>query len=303
MSEKNYKHELPYSDGWREKSGPIEFRMTNDYLFRILLQRDERTLKALLADVLQISIDAITDIEVTNPIEVGDSIDEKEFHLDVNVVINQNRLINLEMQVASDKDWSTRSLLYVCRAIDQLSHGDDYVKAGSVIQVSFTDFTLFEDEPEFFSKYMLLNVRNSKQVYSDKIVIYNVNLTRIDLAKRRDKKYKIDHWASMFKARTWEDIKMLATKDKNMEQAASSIWQLSEDEKIREQIRRREANERAYNRLLERANRSERLEKELKEKDFQLSQKDRQLSEQSSKISEQARIIAELEARLESAGE
>ena len=248
MTEKNYKYEMPYSDGWKEKTGPIEFKMTNDFLFRILLQRDEKTLRSLLADVLQISVHAITDVRITNPIEVGDSIEKKEYHLDVNVEISGNRVVNLEMQVAADEDWNTRSLLYVCRAIDQLSHGEDYIDVGSVIQVSFTDFTLFKDEPEFFSKYMLCNVRNSRQVYSDRITIYNINLTRIDLAKRRDKKYRLDHWASMFKAKTWEDIKMLATIDKNVEQAASSIWQLSEEDEIREKIRRREANQHAYER-------------------------------------------------------
>ena len=296
MSEKNYKYEMPYSDGWREKTGPIEFKMTNDYLFRILLQRDEKTLRALVANVLQIGEEAITDIEIINPIEVGDSIDEKEYHLDVNVVINANRIINLEMQAVSDENWKTRSLLYVCRAVDNLSHGESYIEAGSVIQISFTDFTLFEDEPEFFSKYMITNVRNSKQVYTDKIAIYNVNLKRIDLAKRRDKKNKIDHWASMFKAKTWEDIKMLATKDKNMEQAASSIWQLSEDEKIREQIRRREANEREYNRLVQKANRADVLEKVLEDRDRELADKDKKLADRDKKIADKDKKLADDEA-------
>ena len=42
---KNYAHTIDYSDGWKTKTGNIGFKLTNDYLFRALLQRDEKTLK------------------------------------------------------------------------------------------------------------------------------------------------------------------------------------------------------------------------------------------------------------------
>ena len=57
-------------------------------------------------------------------------------------------------------------------------------------------------------------------------VISNIDLTRIDLATPKDKKYGLDKWAKLFKAETWEDMKMLAEKDKAMEKTISGIWQL-----------------------------------------------------------------------------
>lgn len=40
-----------------------------------------------------------------------------------------------------------------------------------------------------------------------------LDLTRIDLATEEDRAFHIDYWASLFKAATWEEIKMLAEKD------------------------------------------------------------------------------------------
>ena len=40
-----------------------------------------------------------------------------------------------------------------------------------------------------------------------------VDLTNISLATAEDKRYNIDKWAKLFKAKTWEDIKMLAKQD------------------------------------------------------------------------------------------
>ena len=67
-----------------------------------------------------------------------------------------------------------------------------------------------------------------------------VNLSRIDLATEEDRKYHIDYWAKLFKATTWEEIVMLASKDKYLYEASNTIFQLSADEQIRKQCRDRE---------------------------------------------------------------
>ena len=290
--EKEYKHEMPYTDAWKKMTGPIPIKMTSDYLFRILLQRDEQTLKALIAALLKLDVSEITDIVVTNPIAIGDAVSDKEYHLDVHVTLNGDSIINIEMQVSRRENWAIRTVLYACRALDQLSHGEDYFEAGSVIQVAFTDFTLFEDEPEFFSKFQLLNVKHPKQIYCDKLTILNVDLTNIGLASSDDKQCNLDKWASVFKTQTWEDMKMLAAQDQNIDQAASSVWQLMQDFEVREQIRRREANERYFNKVKEKADKADALERALKEKDSRIE-------EQNHKISALEKELHELKSQLD----
>ena len=153
--------------------------------------------------------------------------------------------------------------------------------AEGVIQISFTDFTLFEDAPEFYSTFKLINEKNPGKVYSEKLRISNVNLTRIDLATYDDKEHKVDYWAKLFKAKSWEEVKMLAENRPEMEKAASSIWQLSEEDKIKEQIRRRTANEHLHQRRMEKLRR---LEEEVREKDEELRAQGEELKAQSEEL-------------------
>ena len=227
----------------------------------------------MVASLLHMRVSDITDILITNPIVLGDAIDEKEFHLDVRVVLNGSMEVNLEMQVIKKPGFIDRTLLYVCRAFDQLSHGEDYVDAGSVVHIWFTDFTVFPEMPEFYSTYKLINEKDINKIYSNKIRISHVDLTSVELATDEDKRYGIDLWAQMFKCRTWEEIKMVAEKNHEvMDQAISSVWLLTEDEQIREQIRRRTANEHAYQRVMDRLSELEDENVSLKERNVTLEE-------------------------------
>jgi hypothetical protein len=48
-----------------------------------------------------------------------------------------------------------------------------------------------------------------------------VDLTQIKLATTEDRTRHRDLWAAFFKAKSWEELKMLAQQDKNIEQAAT----------------------------------------------------------------------------------
>ena len=147
---------------WSNAKGPVDIRMTNDYLFRAMLQKNNDVLKALIASLLHLNTDQISSAIITNPIILGDSIDAKTFVLDIRVLMNENTIINLEMQVINEKDWPERSLTYLCRAFDNLNRGEDYLHVKPVVQIGLLDFTLFEDTPEFYSTNKLMNVKNHR---------------------------------------------------------------------------------------------------------------------------------------------
>ena len=71
-----------------------------------------------------------------------------------------------------------------------------------------------------------------------------VNLTQTELATEEDKANRIDYWARLFKAKTWEDLKMLAQNNEYLEEAANSIYQANAKEIVRQQCRAREDAER-----------------------------------------------------------
>ena len=50
-----------------------------------------------------------------------------------------------------------------------------------------------------------------------------VDLTQINLATDEDKSFHIDQWAALFKAKTWEEIKMLAEKNEYLNESSKII--------------------------------------------------------------------------------
>ena len=71
-------------------TGDITWRMTNDYVFRIIFQENTVALKGLTCSLLHLSEFDVSSVDVTNPIRLGDAIDDKEFRMDVRVILNNS---------------------------------------------------------------------------------------------------------------------------------------------------------------------------------------------------------------------
>ena len=223
-------------------TGPLPFRLTNDYFFRAFLQENNAVLTHLICAVLHLCPERIYSVEVTNPILLGKRIPSKTFILDIRIILNDHTLINLEMQVVKFDHWPERSLGYLCRSYDSLNKGESYDNTKPAIHIGFLDHPLFPKYPEFHAIYKILNEKNHI-VYTDKFILHVIDLTHIELATEEDCYYEINQWASLFKAKTWEDIKMLAEKTPLFESAAETIQQIINDEQIRWLCESREASE------------------------------------------------------------
>lgn len=224
---------------YRQATGKMPYSLTNDYLFRALLQRNNRVLKHLICALLHLRPEEVSTVTIENPIVLGDALDSKTFVLDVRVLLDNHALLNLEMQVVNYMNWPERSLSYLCRNFDQLQSGQDYHEALPVIHIGFLDFTLFPEHPEFYATYKLLNVKNH-HIFTDKFVLSVVDLKQIEMATEEDRRWRIDYWANLFKATTWEEVKMLAEQNPIMEDAVVTMYEMSAEDAIREQCWARE---------------------------------------------------------------
>ena len=61
-----------------------------------------------------------------NPITPGETVDDKTIILDLFITLNNNKKINIEMQILNEGNWPERSLIYLCRAFDNLPKGQPY---------------------------------------------------------------------------------------------------------------------------------------------------------------------------------
>lgn len=119
--------------------------------------------------------------------------------------------------------------------------------------------------------------------FTSKFALSVVDLTHIELASDEDKLWEIDTWATLFKAKTWEDIRMIASSNTAMQSAANKLFILNADDIAREKAQaRQEAMEREAG-----------YKRAIAERDQAISEKDQALSEKDKEI---AHLKAELEA-------
>ena len=146
----------------------------------------------------------------------------------------------------------------------------------------------------FFATYQLRNNKNNR-LYTGKFSIHVIDLTRIDLATEEDKHYEIDRWAKLFKAATWEELKMIAKNDPDLMQASDELYKVNKDDILRQQARARadaEFWEKVHNA------RMEKMQEELEKNKEELSKKDAIISEMDSVISEKDNEIKRLKEQL-----
>jgi len=247
---------MPHSDtlipSVAQLTGPLPYTLTNDYLFRAILQEDENILRSLLCALLRLCPDQIKTVEIKNPIKLGTAIDNKTFVLDILLMLNDSSIITIEMQIVNYGNWPERALGYLCRSFDSLNRGEDYTCTKPAVQISILDFSLFKDVPEFYSTYHLTNDRNH-HLYTDKFCLHVLDLTHINLATDSDIEYHLDTWCEIFKAKTWEDIRMAAKRISIENELSSHLAKLTEDEEIRQQCEARElfeAHERGIKKII-----------------------------------------------------
>ena len=134
-------------------------------------------------------------------------------------------------------------------------------------------------------------------VYSDKFILRMVDLNCIDLATSEDKKCRLDQWARMFKAETWEEIKMIAKQDTDLLEASETLYMLNADYIVRKQCEARDDYYRLHNTIRKEFNellsenqvlhsekrllhsQLENLNTQIQEKDLLIAQLKSQLSE------------------------
>ncbi len=239
------KTQLDYLNAARK--GQLDYSLTNDFLSKYSFQKDLFALRGLLAALLRIDIENITDIFILNPIEPGKGISEKECILDIKLELNHSSIINIEMQSRYQDFWPERSITYLCRNFDQLKSGGNYFNIKPCIQIGILSNDLFKPDdhrysPSFLSVYRLLNVSDHKE-YSSKFEIRVLSLNQLENASLEDRQNPngLYHWARMFKATTWEELRMIAQDNPMMNSFVGTVMQLTAEEKVAQacEMRRR----------------------------------------------------------------
>jgi predicted transposase/invertase (TIGR01784 family) len=228
-TKENIKNVISYENA----TGPIEFPLTSDIVFHYIMQNSEKALTGLICALKGINPADVKKVLVKNPISLNNLT--KETVLDLLLTLNNNETMNIEVQVYEDKYWIPRSILYLCRAYDNLKGGDNYSLLKPTTHYCITDQNLLPNNTEFYSHYLLLNTKNHVP-YTDKFGINVLQLNHLDKATDEDICNNLVYWAKLFKANTWEQFKVLAKDNPVIEEVGNMILELNTDDVTREML-------------------------------------------------------------------
>ena len=217
----------------------VEYGLTNDYMFRSVFQASEEALKGLLSALLYIPEEEILSYKICNPIILGDAIDEKTCILDIRVLLNNSKQINLEMQMGSVENWTDRSVFYLCKMYTDIKKGLDYTEAKSSIHIGIMMKSPIPEDAAFYNEYALKNRRTGYE-FTGKIALHVLDLSYLEQVPEEERNSALYYWACVFKAKTWKEVLAMAEQSESIKKAVVTLRELSEDEKIRLQCEARE---------------------------------------------------------------
>ena len=218
-----------FSAGLESATGKIDFCLTNDVVLHLVVQKNNRILKGLVCSLMGLDPEKVESVELLNPIDYS-TYDGKEIIMDIKVVLDDSQIVNVEMQVSLNKGrewWKNRSLLYLCRCYDNIGSGENYLAIKATTHISIVMQDLFEnEEPEFYAKYRLLNVRTHKK-YTGNFNLNVLYLKNLNMATENDEKIGLVYWAKAFLAKTWEDLKMIAENNEVFREVGESMFEVN----------------------------------------------------------------------------
>jgi predicted transposase/invertase (TIGR01784 family) len=261
----------------------LKYKFTNDVLFRILFTSNTDLLKKLVADLLVIPFENISEFVITNPDVPPEVMGEKYCRLDINMIVNGQRT-NLEVQVRNEGNYSERSLYYWAREFSSsLSEGEDYIDLPRTIVISIIDFKLF-DCVEFHSEFQTLEV-NRHEPLTDKMCLHYFELPKLPKSVSKDDTMKL--WLTLFNAKTEEELKQIESMGVSvMEQAVTAYRKVTATDEFKEieRLRSRARHDEAS--ALGNAERKG-IEKERKKWESVVADKDALIAELQAKLNQQ----------------
>jgi predicted transposase/invertase (TIGR01784 family) len=110
----------------------------------------------------------IMDITITNPYQVPKLKELKETILDIKAVDKRNIHYVIEMQMFHTTAFEKKVLYYVSKAYyQQLNRAEDYPKLNQVIFLGFLNFRLFNENPDYTTRHLILDEKTNENHFQD----------------------------------------------------------------------------------------------------------------------------------------
>ncbi|MFC2141025.1 Rpn family recombination-promoting nuclease/putative transposase [Acidobacteriota bacterium] len=144
----------------------------NDVAFRKIFGDENK--KDILISFLNNILDfagtnkEIIEITIQNPYQVPKLKELKETILDIKAVDKRNIHYIIEMQMFHTTAFEKKVLYYVSKAYyQQLNRAEDYPKLNQVIFLGFLNFRLFNENPDYTTRHLILDEKTNENHFQD----------------------------------------------------------------------------------------------------------------------------------------
>ena len=213
-----------------------------DFSFKQIMLNEEIR-KYFISDVLGIPASKIRSVRLANPFLWKRYARQKQGILDVKVDLNDDRRVNIELQIRMLDHWDKRSMFYLAKMFtEDLLSGERYYRLKKCVSISVLDFNM-DESPEYHKKYRLRDEKGRE--FSD---MFEMHV--IELRKQTSGEDPVDDWIRLFNAQTKEELDMIRTSNPGILEAVREVKIMSLRKDIRalyeahmKQIRDRHARE------------------------------------------------------------
>ena len=219
-----------------------------DFAFKEIMTNEKARI-GFLSAMLKLNPEDIKETALLNTNLRKTYEDDKLGILDVRVLMNDNTEIDIEVQLSELSVWAERSLFYLAKMYtEQINQGDSYNKFKKCVSISILDFTLFDDNEEFYSCFHIAE-DSRHTLYTDKMEFHVLELSKLP-EEFKDDNNNILLWAKFINAERKEEFDMIADKNPYIESAYQTLQVISQDKQKRLKYEAREKAIRDHNQFL-----------------------------------------------------
>lgn len=186
----------------------------SDIAFKELM-RCEEVRRQFIGDVLGIPQEEIKSVRLENTFLSRRNRKEKQCILDVRILLNDNRKINVELQVRRLAYWDKRSLFYLSKMYtEEFFTGQRYDRLKKCIVISILDFS-GDDNPGYHKVYHLRDQEG--RLYSDQFEVHIIELNK-ELTGNG-----LDDWIRLFRVESEKELEEMQSGNAGVMRAVEEV--------------------------------------------------------------------------------
>ena len=192
-----------------------KLKLTNDFIFKKVFGKkgNESILKNLLEAILKIKIEKI---EVQAEIELErELIDDKVGKLDIIAIVDENKIIDIEMQMQNQCNMAERTLYYWSGLYyTGLQKNENYKINKRAITINIMNFDMFKEGP--YHEKVELRREYKNILLTDKLEIHFIQLTKFMKEAKKEENKELWNWLTFICDKNEKEVKKAMEENKEI---------------------------------------------------------------------------------------